>query len=188
MGHKVFIDGEAGTTGLQIRDRLEKRADIELIRLPDDRRKDLDARREALNSAAAVILCLPDDAAREAVSLIDNAHTAVIDASTAHRTADGWTYGFPEMLSLGDEDQRDLIRAAKRISNPGCHATGFIALVRPLVEAGIVPSFFPLTTTSLSGYTGGGKSMIAEFESGPESLGAASASTPPVSATSMCPK
>ncbi len=166
MTHKVFIDGEAGTTGLQIRDRLASRADIELIRLSDDKRKDLDARREALNAADAVILCLPDEAAREAVGLIDDADVVVIDASTAYRTADGWTYGFPEMPNDQEVDQRDLIRASKRISNPGCHATGFIALVRPLVEAGIIPPFFPVTATSLSGYTGGGKSMIAEFESG----------------------
>ncbi|MDI7774855.1 N-acetyl-gamma-glutamyl-phosphate reductase [Asticcacaulis sp. EMRT-3] len=166
MSHKVFIDGEAGTTGLQIRERLEKRADIELIRLSDDRRKDVNARRDALNSADAVILCLPDEAAREAVSLIENPDVAVIDASTAHRVAEGWTYGFPEMPNGQDVEQRDLIRASKRISNPGCHATGFIALIRPLVESGLIAPFFPLTASSLSGYTGGGKAMIAEFESG----------------------
>jgi N-acetyl-gamma-glutamyl-phosphate reductase len=151
---------------LQIRERLEKRADIELIRLADAVRKDAAARRGALNSAHAVILCLPDEAAREAVSLIDNPDVAVIDASTAHRVAEGWTYGFPEIPNGDETPQRDLIRSSKRISNPGCHATGFIALTRPLVEAGLIAPFFPITATSLSGYTGGGKSMIAEFESG----------------------
>lgn len=164
MSHKIFIDGEAGTTGLQIRERLEQRSDIEMIRLSDDKRKDIDARKAALNSADVVILCLPDDAAREAVSLIDNADVCVIDASTAYRTDEAWTYGFPEM----SDEQRDAIRAAKRISNPGCHATGFIALTRPLVESGIIPSYFPIVATSLTGYTGGGKSMIAEFEGAPD--------------------
>ncbi|ESQ82904.1 N-acetyl-gamma-glutamyl-phosphate reductase [Asticcacaulis sp. AC466] len=160
MSHKVFIDGEAGTTGLQIRERLEKRSDIELIRLSDDKRKDADARKGALNSADAVILCLPDDAAREAVSLIENPDARVIDASTAHRTDEDWTYGFAEMA----KGQRDEIRASKRITNPGCYATGFIALVRPLAEAGIIPPFWPLTCNAVSGYSGGGKAMIAEFE------------------------
>jgi len=162
MPHKIFIDGEAGTTGLQIRERLEKRADIELIRLSDANRKDAAARKDAINSADAVILCLPDDAAREAAALCENDQTCIIDASTAHRVAEGWTYGFPEMT----DGQREAIAASKRITNPGCHATGFIALVRPLAEVGVIPPFFPITATSLSGYTGGGKAMIAEFESG----------------------
>lgn len=163
MTHKVFIDGEAGTTGLQIRDRLANRSEIELIRLPDALRKDAGARKDALNAADAVILCLPDEAAIEAVSLIENPNVAVIDASTAHRTDPDWTFGFPEM---DNGAQRDLIRSSKRISNPGCHSTGFIALVRPLVMAGLIPPFFPITATSLTGYSGGGKAMIAEYESG----------------------
>ena len=164
MSHKVFIDGEAGTTGLQIRERLDKRSDIELIRLADDKRKDAGARKDALNSADAVILCLPDEAAIEAVSMIDNPDVRVIDASTAFRTDAAWTYGFPEL----NDGQRAEIAASKRITNPGCHATGFIALTHPLIEVGIIPSFFPITATSLTGYSGGGKSMIAEFEGAPD--------------------
>ena len=157
---KVFIDGEAGTTGLQIRDRLERRADIQLIAIDPDRRKDPDARRACLNDADAVILCLPDAAAREAVALIDNPAVKVIDASTAHRIAPDWTFGFPEM----SKTQRAKIAVATRISNPGCYSTGFIALVRPLVEAGLIPADWPITSHAVSGYTGGGKAMIAEFE------------------------
>jgi N-acetyl-gamma-glutamyl-phosphate reductase len=162
---KVFIDGEAGTTGLQIRERLEGRRDIELVSIEPAKRKDADARRALLNGADAVILCLPDDAAREAVSLIENDAVKVIDASTAYRTAPDWAYGFPEMAKT----QRAKIAASKRISNPGCYPTGFIALVRPLVEAGLVPRDWPLSVNAVSGYSGGGKAMIAEFEdeSGP---------------------
>ncbi|NNM75771.1 N-acetyl-gamma-glutamyl-phosphate reductase [Sphingomonas sp. ID1715] len=160
MTAQVFIDGAAGTTGLEIADRLAGRADLSLIRLDDTRRKDPAARREALNGADAVILCLPDDAAREAVSLIDNPHTRVIDASTAHRVADGWTYGFPEL----EPDGAARVAEAKRVSNPGCYPTGFLALVRPLVVAGLLPPDAPITVNATSGYSGGGKAMIAAFE------------------------
>ena len=159
MTHTIFIDGEAGTTGLEIRERLEARSDLELLLL-GDRRRDVDARREALNGADAVILCLPDDAARDAVAMIDNPKVKVIDASTAHRIAAGWTYGFPEM----DADQRAAVAGSTRVSNPGCYPTGFIALMRPLVKAGLVPTDHPVSVNAVSGYSGGGKAMIAEFE------------------------
>ena len=157
---KIFIDGAAGTTGLEIRERLAGRADLSLITLSDAQRKDAAARKAALNQADLVILCLPDEAARESVSLIENATTRVIDASTAHRVADGWTYGFAEL----EPDGYARIAAAKRVSNPGCWATGFLAIARPLVRAGIIPADFPVTANGVSGYSGGGKSMIAEFE------------------------
>lgn len=161
MAARVFIDGEAGTTGLQIRDRLVGRDDIDLLSIAPARRKDADARAELLNAADAVILCLPDDAAREAVSLIDSATTRIIDASTAHRVAPGWVYGFAEM---GKGAQREAIRNARSVSNPGCYPTGFIALVKPLVDAGVIPADWPVTVNAVSGYSGGGKAMIAEFE------------------------
>ncbi|MDP9103113.1 MAG: N-acetyl-gamma-glutamyl-phosphate reductase [Pseudomonadota bacterium] len=157
---KVFIDGEAGTTGLQIRERLAGRRDLEIVSVDPDKRKDSEARRALLNSADAVILCLPDDAAIEAVGLIDNPAVKVIDASSAHRVAEGWTYGFPEIRP----GQRAAVAGATRISNPGCYPTGFIALVAPLVRAGLIPADFPLTTNAISGYSGGGKGLIAEFE------------------------
>jgi N-acetyl-gamma-glutamyl-phosphate reductase len=160
MVAKVFIDGEAGTTGLQIRERLEARRDIELVSIDPAKRKDADERKRLLNSVDAVILCLPDDAAREAVSLIENEAVKVIDASTAYRTAPDWAYGFAEM----SKEQRGKIAAAKRISNPGCYPTGFIALTRPLVEAAIIPRDWALSVNAVSGYSGGGKAMIAEFE------------------------
>ncbi len=156
----VFIDGAAGTTGLEIRDRLAGRADLSVATLPEERRKDPAARREALNDADFVILCLPDDAAREAVALIDSPSTRIIDASSAHRVADGWTYGFPEL----EADQADRIAAARLVANPGCYPTGFLALVRPLVRAKLLPTSALLTVNAASGYSGGGKAMIAEFE------------------------
>lgn len=159
MTHSIYIDGEAGTTGLEIRERLEARNDLQLMLL-GDRRRDVEARREALNSADAVILCLPDDAAREAVSMIENPLVKVIDASTAYRVDPDWVYGFAEM----GEGQREAIAASTRVSNPGCYPTGFIALMRPLVKAGIVPTHYPVTVNAVSGYSGGGKQMIAEFE------------------------
>ena len=157
---KVFIDGASGTTGLEIRDRLAGRSEFSVVQLPDADRKDARARAAALNDADVVILCLPDEAARDAVALIENPSVRVIDASSAHRVAPGWIYGFPEL----EKDQRAKIASAKRVSNPGCWPTGFLALVRPLVRAGIVPADFPLTVTGVSGYSGGGKSMIEEFE------------------------
>ncbi|MBI1358825.1 MAG: N-acetyl-gamma-glutamyl-phosphate reductase [Alphaproteobacteria bacterium] len=155
----VFIDGEAGTTGLQIRQRLERRRDLKLLTIDPDRRKEAGARAELLNHADAVILCLPDDAAREAVDMITNPKVKVIDASTAHRVAPGWAYGFPELA----DGHRALIRTSKRIANPGCYPTGFIALVAPLVRAGIVPPDYPVTVNAVSGFTGGGKGLIEEF-------------------------
>jgi N-acetyl-gamma-glutamyl-phosphate reductase len=160
MTAKVFIDGAAGTTGLEIRDRLSDRSDIELLTIADAHRKDASARADALNSADAVILCLPDDAAREAVSLIDNPDVRVIDASTAHRTDPAWAYGFAEV----EPGARDALALAKRISNPGCYPTGFLALIRPLVRAGLLPADTAVSVNAVSGYSGGGKSMIQAFE------------------------
>jgi N-acetyl-gamma-glutamyl-phosphate reductase len=158
----VFIDGAAGTTGLNIRERLEGRADLRLILLDDEARKNREARRQALNDADVAILCLPDEAAREAVALIANDRTRVIDASTAYRVAPDWTYGFPEL----EPDGGARVAAAMRVSNPGCYPTGFLALVRPLVRAGLVPADQVLAIAATSGYSGGGKAMIAEFEGG----------------------
>ena len=155
---KIFIDGSAGTTGLRIRERLSARPDLHLISLPEELRKDPSARRDALNAADIAFLCLPDAAAVEAVSLA-SADTVIIDTSTAHRTAPGWVYGFPELTGY-----RDRIRSAKRIANPGCHASGFIALVFPLMAAGLMKKEARLSCFSLTGYSGGGKKMIAEYE------------------------
>ncbi len=157
---KVFIDGSAGTTGLRIYERLAERRDIELLSLSEERRKDTEARREMVNCAEIVFLCLPDAAAKESVSLIENDTTAVIDTSTAHRTASGWAYGFPELSG-----RREAITSSKRIANPGCHASGAIALIAPLVEANIISKSASLSCASLTGYSGGGKKMIAEYES-----------------------
>jgi len=158
MAHKVFIDGAAGTTGLEIADRLAGRSDFALIVLDDDRRKSPAARAEALHAADFAILCLHDDAAREAVELAEGAKVRIIDASTAHRVAPGWTYGFPEITG------RDAVANAARVSNPGCYSTGFIALLAPLVRARLMPADWPYTCNAVSGYSGGGKALIARFE------------------------
>lgn len=155
----VFIDGSAGTTGLRIYDRLSARGDISLIKLPEQLRKDDTARAEAINSADIVFLCLPDDAARQAVSFVKNDKTAIIDTSTAHRTNCDWTYGFPELTG-----KREQISTSKRIANPGCHASGFIALIKPLIEAGVLDVNTALSCFSITGYSGGGKKMIADYE------------------------
>lgn len=157
---RIFIDGSAGTTGLRIRERLGAREDIELLSLPEELRKDPEARRQMLNAADAVFLCLPDDAAREAVAMIENPNTVVLDTSTAHRTSDGWCYGFPELSAA----QAQKVRTAKRIAVPGCHASGFIALVYPLIREGLLSPDAFLSCTSLTGYSGGGKKMIAAYE------------------------
>ena len=157
---KVFIDGSAGTTGLRIYERLADRKDLELLILTGDKRKDNNARREMLALADIAFLCLPDAAAIEAVSLIENDHVAVIDTSTAHRTNDAWAYGFAEL----SDAHREAIRSSGRVANPGCHASGFIATVNPLVARGVIPADMALTAYSLTGYSGGGKSLIAEYE------------------------
>ena len=163
---KIFIDGKAGTTGLRIYERLESFEGIELISLDDEKRKDPECRKAALNSADVAFLCLPDDAARESVSLIENENTVVIDTSTAHRTLDDWAYGFPEL----SQSHREKIKGSKRIAVPGCHASGFISLIYPLVEAGILQNTEKLSCFSLTGYSGGGKKMIADYEEEPDEL------------------
>jgi len=173
MTHTVFIDGEAGTTGLQIRQRLERRSDLEVVSIDPARRKDADARAELLNGVDAVVLCLPDDAAREAVAMVTSNAVRIVDASTAYRVAPDWAYGFPEMAA----GQRAAIAGSTRVSNPGCYPTGFIALVRPLTAAGLVPADFPVTVNAISGYSGGGKGLIAEFD-GPVASGTADAFRP----------
>ena len=160
MKPKIFIDGKEGTTGLQIYERLGGRTDIELMTLAEELRKDTEARRDMINKADLVFLCLPDDAAREAVKLVEDSKVRIIDASTAHRTDPEWVYGYPELC----REQADRIRGSKRIANPGCHATGFISLTAPLVMEGILPADYPVSCHSLTGYSGGGKKLIQEYE------------------------
>ncbi|MGO4331306.1 N-acetyl-gamma-glutamyl-phosphate reductase [Cupriavidus sp. 2TAF22] len=162
MVFKVFVDGQEGTTGLRLLDYLSGRSDVELLRIADDKRKDPAERARFLNAADVAFLCLPDVASREAVSLVTNPDTCVIDASTAFRTTDSWAYGLPELT----RGQREKIRASKRIAVPGCHASAFVLAVRPLVEAGVMQADYPVSAFSLTGYSGGGKQMIAEFEAG----------------------
>lgn len=164
---KVFIDGEAGTTGLQIYQRLAVRDDLELVRIDPAKRKDAAERARLLNGVDLAILCLPDEAARESVSWVTNPRVKILDASTAHRTAADWVYGFAEL----EPEARDRIRQAHRVSNPGCYPTGFLALVRPLVSTGLLPSHWPVTVNAVSGYSGGGRSMIEAYEANPHPYG-----------------
>lgn len=162
MSTRVFVDGQEGTTGLRIHEYLAQRSDIEVLRIDPERRKDPAERARLLNAADVAFLCLPDAAAKEAAALVTNPATCLIDASTAHRTAPGWVFGLPELAP----GQRAALRAGKRIANPGCHASAFILLVRPLVDAGLLPPDLPLTATSLTGYSGGGKKMIEQYQAG----------------------
>jgi N-acetyl-gamma-glutamyl-phosphate reductase len=162
MKHVVFVDGQEGTTGLRIHEVLARRTDIELLRIDPDKRKDSAERKRLLNAAEVAFLCLPDAAAREAAALLDSPRTCLIDASTAHRTRDDWVFGLPELAP----GQRERLRASKRIANPGCHATAFILLLRPLVDAGIVAPTLPVSATSITGYSGGGKKLIEQYEAG----------------------
>ena len=162
MPHTVFIDGAAGTTGLEIVERLSPRSEFELIILDDEQRKSASARRDAFHAADFAVLCLPDDAAREAVEMAEGSKVRIIDASTAHRVADGWTYGFPELVGA------DAVANAARVSNPGCYPTGFLALLAPLVHAGLLPADWPYSVNAVSGYSGGGKALIERFEADPD--------------------
>ena len=164
MSYRIFVDGQEGTTGLRIHEMLARRNDVEVLRIAADQRKDLAERARLLNAADVAFLCLPDAAAREAAALVTNPRTCVIDASTAHRTLPGWVFGLPELAT----DQRDKLRASKRIANPGCHASAFILLLRPLVDAGLVPAGLGVTATSITGYSGGGKQMIDQYQAGPD--------------------
>jgi N-acetyl-gamma-glutamyl-phosphate reductase len=162
MVYRVFVDGQEGTTGLRIHEYLAQRTDIEVLKIDADKRKDPSERARLLNAADVAFLCLPDAASREAASMVTNTNTCLIDASTAHRTVAGWAFGLPELAP----GQRELLRRSKRIANPGCHASAFIVLLRPLVDAGLVPRELPVSATSITGYSGGGKSMIAQYEAG----------------------
>jgi N-acetyl-gamma-glutamyl-phosphate reductase len=162
MTYRAFVDGQEGTTGLRIHEYLAQRGDIEVLRIDAGKRKDAAERARLLNAADVAFLCLPDAAAKEAAALVTNPETCLIDASTAHRTASGWAFGLPELAP----SQRERIRKAKRISNPGCHASAFILLLRPLVDAGLVPAALPVSATSITGYSGGGKKMIEQYEAG----------------------
>ena len=160
MTYKVFVDGQEGTTGLQINEYLAQRSDVEVLKIDADKRKDLAERKRLINASDVTFLCLPDEAAKESVSLVDNPNTCVIDASTAHRVNPAWTVGLPELA----KDQRAKIKASKRIANPGCHASAFILALRPLVEAGLLPAATQIAANSITGYSGGGKSMIADYQ------------------------
>ena len=160
MPYRVFVDGQEGTTGLEINERLKKRNDINLLKIDPDKRKEKSERKKLINEADIVFLCLPDDAARESVSLLENSGARIIDSSTAHRTNDLWTYGLPELST----SQREKIRTSKRVSVPGCYATGFNLLMHPLIKEGIVPWDYPATCHAVSGYSGGGKKLIARYE------------------------
>ena len=162
MKYRAFVDGQEGTTGLRIHEYLAQRSDIEVLRIDADKRKDASQRARLLNAADVAFLCLPDAAAKEAAALVNNPNTCLIDASAAHRIAPGWAFGLPELAP----EQRDRIRGSKRISNPGCHASAFILLLRPLVDAGLVPASLPVSATSITGYSGGGKKMIEQYEAG----------------------
>ncbi len=166
MTYRVFVDGQEGTTGLRINEYLASRADIEVLRIAPERRKDADERARLLNAADVAFLCLPDAAAKEAAALVNNPKTCIIDASTAHRTSPDWAFGLPELAA----DQRAKLRANKRISNPGCHSSAFILLLRPLVDTGLVPAGLPISASSITGYSGGGKKMIEQYEAGPDPL------------------
>jgi N-acetyl-gamma-glutamyl-phosphate reductase len=166
MAHTVFVDGQEGTTGLRIHEYLAARKDVEVLRIHPDKRKDSAERARLLNAADVAFLCLPDAAAKEAAALVTNPRTCLIDASTAHRTQAGWAFGLPELAP----SQRDLIRSSKRISNPGCHASAFILLLRPLVDAGFVPATQPISASSITGYSGGGKKMIEQYQAGGDAV------------------